>query len=178
MLMGNTLRRRARPGTACFLNVDLDRSTKLLHVFGCRMLCALAPFGPTRNMTKAAETTVTAATMVTVAQRARPFGFELAFYDPYLPAGVEKGLGGVTRADSFGSLLASVDVLSFHCPLTPCTRHMLDAAGLHARARAGCAPLVVINTARACPHLHPRSNPHPHPHPKRRGCAPLVVINT
>lgn len=36
-----------------------------------------------------------------VAQRARAFGFEIGFYDPHLPPGVHKGLGGLWRAASF-----------------------------------------------------------------------------
>jgi D-3-phosphoglycerate dehydrogenase len=71
-----------------------------------------------------------------VAQRARPFGLDVAFYDPHLPAGAEKGHGGLRRCGSFEELLGSVDALSFHCPLTPETRGMLGAdalAGLRAQ---------------------------------------------
>ena len=71
-----------------------------------------------------------------VAQRARPFGLDVAFYDPHLPAGAEKGHGGLRRCGSFEELLGSVDALSFHCPLSPETRGMLGAdalAGLRAQ---------------------------------------------
>ena len=79
-----------------------------------------------------------------VAQRARPFGFEIGFYDPFLPAGIEKGLGGLHRAASFAELIASSDVLSFHCPLTELTRHMLNAHTLPPQHRG----LYVLNLAR------------------------------
>lgn len=44
----------------------------------------------------------------------------------------------------FGDLLASCDVLSLHCPLTPDTRHLVDAAAL----RAMPSHALLINTAR------------------------------
>lgn len=81
-----------------------------------------------------------------VAQRCRPFGFELAFFDPHQPAGVEKGVGGLRRADSFRELLTSVDVLTFHCPLTSETRHMLDGAAL--ATLPPMAGIRLVNTAR------------------------------
>ena len=81
-----------------------------------------------------------------VAQRCRPFGFDLVFFDPHRPAGTEKGLGGLRRCATFAELLATVDVLSFHCPLSPETHHMLDAAAL--AARRPDSGLVVVNAAR------------------------------
>ena len=45
-----------------------------------------------------------------VAHRARPFGFRLGFYDPYLPAGAEKGFGDMDRYESFEALLRDADI--------------------------------------------------------------------
>jgi D-3-phosphoglycerate dehydrogenase len=51
---------------------------------------------------------------------------------------------GVSRAASLDALLATSDVLSLHCPLTPETYHLIDATAL-ARMPQGA---YVINTAR------------------------------
>ena len=79
-----------------------------------------------------------------VAMRARGFGFEMAFYDPFLPAGVEKGFA-MRRAVSFDALVESCDVISFHCPKTPQTTGMLSKATL---PRADHPGLFVVNCAR------------------------------
>ena len=44
----------------------------------------------------------------------------------------------------FGDLLAQSDIVTLHCPLTPETRHLMDAAAL-ARMKAGA---MLINTGR------------------------------
>ena len=41
-----------------------------------------------------------------VALRAKAFGFRVVFYDPYLPNGVELGLGVERAADAGGSAAA------------------------------------------------------------------------
>jgi len=48
------------------------------------------------------------------------------------------------RTDDLGTLLERADFVSLHCPLTPATRHLIDASSL-ARMRAGA---FLINTAR------------------------------
>ncbi|MBO0738715.1 MAG: C-terminal binding protein [Alphaproteobacteria bacterium] len=78
-----------------------------------------------------------------VALRARPFGFRVIFYDPYLPNGAELALG-IERAASLEDLLQQTDTLSIHTPLTRETRSMLGRAEL-ALLRPGA---VVVNTAR------------------------------
>jgi C-terminal binding protein len=78
-----------------------------------------------------------------VALRAKAFNFRVAFYDPYLPNGVELALG-IDRAASLEELLRQTDTLSIHTPLTPETRGLLGHAEL-GLLRPGA---VVINDAR------------------------------
>lgn len=58
--------------------------------------------------------------------RAKALGMEVAFFDPYRADGYDKALG-IRRLETFESLLRQSHVLSFHCPLTPETREMLNA---------------------------------------------------
>lgn len=75
--------------------------------------------------------------------RAKALGMRVVIYDPYQPDGLEKALG-VERCARFDDLLAQAQFLSFHCPLTPETRHMLNAATI-AKLPKGA---YVVNTAR------------------------------
>jgi len=77
------------------------------------------------------------------ALRARAFGMDVAFYDPLLPNGAELAFG-FTRARTLPELLARVDVLTIHAPLTDVTRAMLNDAAI-AAIKPGA---YVINTAR------------------------------
>ena len=61
--------------------------------------------------------------------RAKAFGFALSFYDPGLPAGAEKG-HGVARADSFDELVAGSDAITFHCPYSASSKHLLNAGNM------------------------------------------------
>jgi C-terminal binding protein len=79
-----------------------------------------------------------------VALKARAFGFAVSFYDPALPDGVEKALGGVGRFESAAALLEHSDCVSMHCTLNPTSRQLLDAPALR-RLPAGA---LVVNTAR------------------------------
>ncbi|HEX5454172.1 MAG TPA: C-terminal binding protein [Stellaceae bacterium] len=78
-----------------------------------------------------------------VALRAKAFNFRVAFYDPYLPNGVELALG-INRAASLEDLMRQTDVLSIHAPLTPETRGMVGRDQL-ALLRPNA---VVVNDAR------------------------------
>jgi phosphoglycerate dehydrogenase-like enzyme len=78
-----------------------------------------------------------------VALRAKAFNFRVMFYDPYLPNGVELGLG-VLRAKTLEELLRQTDTLSVHAPLTPETRGMLGLRELSMLPKGA----VVVNTAR------------------------------
>ncbi|HYD69813.1 C-terminal binding protein [Azospirillum sp.] len=77
------------------------------------------------------------------ALRARAFGMDIAFYDPYLPTGAELALG-FRRVPRLADLMAGSDVVSVHTPLTPETRGLIGEAAL-AAAKPG---LILINTAR------------------------------
>ena len=78
-----------------------------------------------------------------VAARARAFQMEVAFHDPYLPAGIEHSLG-YRRTGTLDELLSSSDVVSLHCPLTPETSRLVDD-----QAVATMRPdAILINTSR------------------------------
>lgn len=77
------------------------------------------------------------------ALRAKAFGFDVAFYDPYQADGLDKSLG-ICRVDSLEELLTTSYIVSLHCPLTSETRNLIDAAAIAAIPRGG----YLINTAR------------------------------
>lgn len=77
------------------------------------------------------------------ALRARAFGMEVAFYDPFLPAGAELSTG-FQRHATLPALLAASDIVSLHCPLSSATTRMMNEA-----AFAAMRPdAVLVNTAR------------------------------
>ena len=77
------------------------------------------------------------------ALRAKALGFDVRFYDPYVPSGYEKAIG-VRREESLNALITEADVLSLHLPLTDETRFLIDIPQL----RAMKPTAVVVNTAR------------------------------
>jgi glyoxylate reductase len=78
-----------------------------------------------------------------VAERARAFGMEIAYHSRRpAPAEVAERLGAERMA--LEQLLASSDVVSLHCPLTPETRHLIGAAELE-RMKPGA---ILLNAAR------------------------------
>lgn len=60
-----------------------------------------------------------------VAVRALAFGMEVHAYDPYIPDELFNKLG-VKRVNDLSALLAEVDFLSLHAPLTNETRHSIN----------------------------------------------------
>ncbi len=78
-----------------------------------------------------------------MALRAKAFGMEVTFYDPYRVNGSDLALG-IKRTESPEALFAESDIVSLHAPLTAETRKMIDAAVL-THAKQG---LVLVNTAR------------------------------
>lgn len=77
------------------------------------------------------------------ARRAHAFGMNVLFYDPYVPAD-DPSVAQFRKIDSLDDLLAQCDAVTLHCPLTPETRGLIDAARI-ARMKPGA---VLINTAR------------------------------
>ncbi len=77
-----------------------------------------------------------------VAERARPFGLELLVADPYQEPAVIEAHGA--QAVSLEELLERSDIVTLHCPLTPETKGLIDAAAL-ARMKPSA---VLVNTAR------------------------------
>jgi D-3-phosphoglycerate dehydrogenase len=74
--------------------------------------------------------------------RARPFGFSLAAYDPYVADEVFEHSG--VRRVSLDELFCEADILSLNSPLTEETRHIVNAESL-ARMKPTA---IVVNTAR------------------------------
>tara|TARA_B110001452_G_scaffold223656_1_gene196981 strand:+ start:363 stop:1457 length:1095 start_codon:yes stop_codon:yes gene_type:complete len=79
-----------------------------------------------------------------VALRAQAFGFSVGFYDPQLPDGADKALGGLRRFEAVEVLLEQSDCVSLHCTYNPSSHHIIDEAALH-RLPTGA---LVVNTAR------------------------------
>lgn len=78
-----------------------------------------------------------------VALRAKAFGLNVGFYDPFTAPGVDFSLG-IERFDSLDALWSVSDVVSLHCPLTDATRNLVDRDAI-ARMKSG---VVLINTSR------------------------------
>jgi len=78
-----------------------------------------------------------------VARRARGFGLEIVYAQPRpAPPAVAEALGA--RQVGLDELVAGSDIVTLHCPLSPATRHLMNAARLAAmKPRA-----VLVNTAR------------------------------
>jgi lactate dehydrogenase-like 2-hydroxyacid dehydrogenase len=77
------------------------------------------------------------------ALRAKAFGMDVVFFDPYLENGRDLALG-IRRATALTDLFAESDVVSLHLPLSAETRNIIDASVL-AHSKRG---LILINTAR------------------------------
>ena len=77
------------------------------------------------------------------AVRAKAFGFDVVFYDPYRDDGADKALG-IRRAASLGELAAESTCLSLHCNCDASTAGLVDAA-LLAQLPPGA---LLVNTAR------------------------------
>ena len=75
--------------------------------------------------------------------RAKAIGMRVVIFDPYKPDGLEKALG-VERVHRLEDLLRQAQFVSLHCPLTPETKHILNAKTLAQLPRGA----YVINTAR------------------------------
>jgi len=72
------------------------------------------------------------------------FSTKILYYDVVRPKPAEEQELGATYCESIEKLIASVDILSIHCPLTKETRHLIDANKL----RLFKPGAILINTAR------------------------------
>ncbi len=77
------------------------------------------------------------------ALRAKAFGLDVVFFDPFVPQGTDKALG-IRRVHQLHELLEQSHFVSIHCYLDRTTRHMFNAAAF-ARMRPGA---FLINPAR------------------------------
>ena len=77
------------------------------------------------------------------ALRAKAFGLNVLFYDPYKPDGFDKALG-VHRVETLLELLNQVEVLSLHCPLTVETHHLINKETIESLPRGS----YLVNTSR------------------------------
>jgi D-3-phosphoglycerate dehydrogenase len=78
-----------------------------------------------------------------LSRRAIAFGMRVIAYDPYLSATRARSLQ-VELVDELDDLLTSADFISLHTPLTPETRHILNAARLQKTKRG----VRIVNCAR------------------------------
>lgn len=76
-------------------------------------------------------------------ERARPFGFRILAYDPYLPRGQEIALN-VERKETLEELLQAAEIVSLHCPLNAETRGLMNADSFAVLPPGA----LLINTAR------------------------------
>jgi D-3-phosphoglycerate dehydrogenase/C-terminal binding protein len=75
--------------------------------------------------------------------RAKAFGMDIVFYDPYKPYGYDKSIG-VRRVEHLDELLVQSHILSLHCPLKEETFHLIDRQAI-SKMPVGA---YLINTAR------------------------------
>lgn len=75
--------------------------------------------------------------------RAKSFGFDVVFYDPYVPDGLDKALG-IRRVETLEELMRISHIVSLHCPLTDETRGMIGASEI-VQMRKGS---FLVNTSR------------------------------
>lgn len=78
-----------------------------------------------------------------MALRAKSFGFNVIFYDPYLPDGVERSLG-LQRVGTLQDLLMHSDCITLHCSLNEHNHHLINDFTIK-QMRQGC---FLVNTAR------------------------------
>jgi lactate dehydrogenase-like 2-hydroxyacid dehydrogenase len=80
-----------------------------------------------------------------VARRAAlGFGMKILYHDPYPLSDADAQAIGAQRRDTIDEVLAESDFVSLHCPATPETKHLMNAARF-AQMRDGA---ILINTAR------------------------------
>ena len=95
------------------------------------------------------------------ASRAKVLGMQVIFYDPYKADGYDKALG-IQRVETLEELFERAFTLSCHCPLTPETKHIVNAAAIQRMpnrsylintSRGGVVDVAAIPDAIASGHL-------------------------
>jgi hypothetical protein len=79
-----------------------------------------------------------------VAVRAKAFGFDVVFYDPYVPDGVDKMLG-IMRVDSLEAVMSQCRCISLHCNATKDNERFINSEML-----ALCAPGTAVMNPTFC----------------------------
>lgn len=77
-----------------------------------------------------------------LAEKAKPFGFELLVYDPFIKDDMVKNFGGKLLA--LEELLQEADVVSIHVPLMKNTEHMISAEEFGMMKKTA----IIVNTSR------------------------------
>jgi len=80
---------------------------------------------------------------IATAVRAKAFGFEIIFYDPYVRDGVDKALG-VTRIENLDDLLKQSDCVSLHPNCTEENTNMINKDSIALMKKGS----FIVNTAR------------------------------
>ena len=77
------------------------------------------------------------------ALRAKAFGFDVSFYDPYVPDGQEKAIN-IHRYNKLEELMITSDYISIHCLANKETTNLIDSSMF----KICKSNLVIVNTAR------------------------------
>jgi D-3-phosphoglycerate dehydrogenase/C-terminal binding protein len=135
--------------SAIGLMLSLTRGT---HLFNSRLQRGLGPWThapavPIRRLRGQTFAVIGLGRIGTAAAlRAKALGMHVVFYDPLKQDGYDKALG-IERAESLKAAVSQALVVSVHTPLTPDTRHILNAESIGWMPRGS----YLVNTARgAC----------------------------
>lgn len=77
-----------------------------------------------------------------VQMRVKPFGFKSVVADPYVDPSIIRSLHA--EPTDLETLFATADVVTLHAPLTPATKHLVNAARLHTMKSSA----LIVNTSR------------------------------
>jgi C-terminal binding protein len=81
---------------------------------------------------------------IAVAQRAKSFGMQVVYYDPFAPLGLDRAIGGLDQMNTLEDLVRISDCVSIHCPLTPSNHHLVNEPLLRLFKKTA----FLVNTAR------------------------------
>uniref|UniRef100_A0A8B9U7L0 C-terminal-binding protein 2 n=1 Tax=Anas zonorhyncha TaxID=75864 RepID=A0A8B9U7L0_9AVES len=91
-----------------------------------------------------------------VAVRAKAFGFNVIFYDPYLQDGIERSLG-VQRVYTLQDLLYQSDCVSLHCNLNEHNHHLINDFTIKQVTKAGTKQVLVLGFCAPQPVGYPKN---------------------